>query len=59
MNELLIIIFIVAYAAIAFEHPIKVNKSASALIGGRIVVDDLRLLTGHVVEAVKRVAFIY
>jgi len=29
----LIAIFVVAYAAIALEHPIKVNKSASALIG--------------------------
>src|SRR3979490_2502990 len=26
-------IFVIAYAAIALEHPIKVNKSASALVG--------------------------
>lgn len=29
----LVIVFVLAYAAIALEHPIKVNKSASALIG--------------------------
>jgi Na+/H+ antiporter NhaD/arsenite permease-like protein len=29
----IIVIFIVAYAAIALEHPINVNKSASALVG--------------------------
>lgn len=29
----LIVIFIVAYACIALEHPIKVNKTASALLG--------------------------
>ena len=33
MLTALIIIFVLAYAAIAFEHPLKVNKSASALIG--------------------------
>jgi NhaD family Na+/H+ antiporter len=34
MVTLLIAIFIVGYAAIAFEHPIKINKSASALLTG-------------------------
>lgn len=32
MLTLLIVIFVVAYAAIALEHPIGVNKSASALL---------------------------
>jgi Na+/H+ antiporter NhaD/arsenite permease-like protein len=31
------IIFLVAYAAIAFEHPLKINKSASALIGAGLL----------------------
>jgi Na+/H+ antiporter NhaD/arsenite permease-like protein len=31
------IIFIVAYAAIALEHPIKINKSASALVGAGVL----------------------
>src|SRR5882762_799904 len=30
-------IFVIAYAAIALEHPIKVNKSASALIGAGLL----------------------
>lgn len=33
MVSTLVIIFVVAYAAIALEHPIKINKSASALLG--------------------------
>ncbi len=31
------IVFILAYAAIAFEHPINVNKSASALVGAGLL----------------------
>lgn len=34
MITALIIVFALGYAAIAFEHPLKVNKSASALITG-------------------------
>jgi Na+/H+ antiporter NhaD/arsenite permease-like protein len=34
MIELLIVVFIVGYAFIAFEHQIKINKSATALITG-------------------------
>lgn len=33
----IIVIFLVAYAAIALEHPLKVNKSASALIGSGLL----------------------
>jgi Na+/H+ antiporter NhaD/arsenite permease-like protein len=33
----LIIIFVLAYAAIALEHPLKVNKSATALIGSGLL----------------------
>jgi Na+/H+ antiporter NhaD/arsenite permease-like protein len=31
------IIFVIAYAAIALEHPLKVNKSATALIGSGLL----------------------
>ena len=31
---IILIIFITGYIAIAFEHPLKVNKAASALITG-------------------------
>jgi NhaD family Na+/H+ antiporter len=37
MLTTLIVIFIVAYAAIALEHPLKINKSASALIGAGLL----------------------
>lgn len=37
MLNVLIIIFVLTYAAIAFEHPLKVNKSASALIGAGLL----------------------
>lgn len=37
MLTTLVIIFIIAYAAIALEHPLKVNKSASALIGAGLL----------------------
>ena len=32
MEFLIIIVFVVGYMAIAFEHPIKINKTASALV---------------------------
>ena len=34
ISTLLIIVFILGYIAIAFEHPLKLNKAASALITG-------------------------
>jgi len=33
-NVLIIIVFVLGYIAIAFEHPLKLNKAASALITG-------------------------
>ncbi len=46
MLTLLVVIFVVAYAAIALEHPIKVNKSASALIGAGLLWTIYALFTG-------------
>lgn len=37
MLTAIVVIFVLAYAAIAFEHPLKVNKSASALIGAGLL----------------------
>lgn len=34
MNWLIVIIFIIGYAAIAFEHSIRINKAATALVTG-------------------------
>jgi len=37
MVTALVVIFVLAYAAIALEHPLKVNKSASALLGAGLL----------------------
>jgi NhaD family Na+/H+ antiporter len=37
MVTMLVVVFVLAYAAIALEHPLKVNKSASALIGAGLL----------------------
>jgi Na+/H+ antiporter NhaD/arsenite permease-like protein len=34
MTSIIVIVFIVGYLAIAFEHPLKINKAASALLTG-------------------------
>lgn len=47
MNILLISIFVIAYAAIAFEHPIKINKSASALLGAGLLWSIYALMMGE------------
>jgi len=33
----IVVIFIIAYAAIALEHPFKINKGASALLGAGLL----------------------
>ena len=43
MEILLIIIFIIGYLAIALEHPIKIDKAASALVMGGIIWGALAL----------------
>jgi NhaD family Na+/H+ antiporter len=37
MTTALIAVFVVTYLAIAFEHPLKLNKSASALLGAGVL----------------------
>lgn len=37
MLTLLVVVFVIAYAAIVLEHPIKINKSASALVGAGLL----------------------
>ena len=34
MEVVIVAIFVIGYLAIALEHPIKVNKTASALLTG-------------------------
>ena len=43
MEIFLLIIFIIGYLAIAFEHPIKIDKAASALVMGGIIWGALAL----------------
>ncbi|WP_020586606.1 sodium:proton antiporter NhaD [Desulfobacter curvatus] len=47
MHTLLIVIFVLAYSAIAFEHPLRVNKSASALLGAGIMWTIYAVATGN------------
>ena len=37
MTTIIVAIFIIGYAAIAFEHPLKVNKAASAILTGVLI----------------------
>jgi Na+/H+ antiporter NhaD/arsenite permease-like protein len=37
MLTLLILVFVIAYAAIALEHPLQVNKTATALLGAGLL----------------------
>ncbi|HAB98627.1 MAG TPA: hypothetical protein DCE71_02245, partial [Parachlamydiales bacterium] len=47
---LVIIIFTVGYCAIIFEHNIKVNKTASALLMAVLTWTVLFLIPGHVLS---------
>lgn len=46
MLTTLVIVFIIAYAAIALEHPLNINKSASALIGAGLLWTVYAMSTG-------------
>jgi Na+/H+ antiporter NhaD/arsenite permease-like protein len=47
MLTALVIIFVLAYAAIALEHPLKINKSASALVGAGLLWTVYALASGN------------
>jgi len=46
MSAVLIIVFLLAYAAIAFEEPLGINKSGAALIGAVVLWTIHALFTG-------------
>ena len=52
MLTTLIIIFVIAYLAIALEHPLKINKAATALAGAGLMWTVYALLStsGHITE---------
>lgn len=47
MLTLLVVIFVLAYAAIALEHPLRINKSASALLGAGLLWTIYAVATGE------------
>lgn len=47
MLTILVIIFIITYAAIALEHPIKINKAASALLGAGLLWTVYAVMNGN------------
>jgi Na+/H+ antiporter NhaD/arsenite permease-like protein len=54
MEIIAVIIFLVGYLAIAFEHPIKINKTASALVTGVLVWVVFALVRGaHDLESLS------
>jgi Na+/H+ antiporter NhaD/arsenite permease-like protein len=46
MLSMLVLVFVAAYAAIALEHPLKVNKSASALVGAGLLWTIYAVMSG-------------
>lgn len=58
MNTLLIVVFVITYAAITLEHQLKLNKSAPALLGAGLLwslyalhLGDNQALTQHLNES--------
>lgn len=56
MAILIVLIFVIGYAAIAFEHPLKINKTASALLTG-VLCWTVYILSTH--ENEKVIAQLY
>jgi Na+/H+ antiporter NhaD/arsenite permease-like protein len=59
----LVIVFVIAYSAIALEHPIKINKSASALVGAGLLwtiyalsMSDAQAVSGQLGESLMGTA---
>jgi Na+/H+ antiporter NhaD/arsenite permease-like protein len=47
LSGAIVLIFVIAYAAIALEHPIRINKSASALVGAGLLWTVYALWSGN------------
>jgi Na+/H+ antiporter NhaD/arsenite permease-like protein len=52
MESIVIALFVVGYLAIALEHPIKINKTASALLTGVLCWTIYAVYTSHSIEHV-------
>ena len=47
MEQLIVLIFILGYLAIAFEHPLKINKTGAALFMGLLLWTVYRIGFPH------------
>ena len=63
MSSALILIFVITYLAITLEHPIKINKSASALLGAGLLwtvyalaTNDQHLVSHQLSESIASTA---
>lgn len=63
MNLLIALVFVVGYAGIAFEHPLKINKTASALLTGVLCwtiymmgSSDVDLVSGQLYEHLGQIS---
>ena len=50
MEASVIVIFVIGYLLIAFEHPIKINKSATAIVAGVLCWSVYALFSDQSVE---------
>lgn len=63
MHLLIVLVFVIGYAGIAFEHPLKVNKTASALLTGVLCwtiymlgSSDVDLVSGQLYEHLGQIS---
>jgi Na+/H+ antiporter NhaD/arsenite permease-like protein len=56
MLTILIVVFVLAYAAIALEHPLGISKSASALVGAGLLWTIYALSSGNAAEVSDQIA---
>ncbi len=54
MLAALVIIFVIVYAAIALEHPLKINKTATALLGSGLLWTVYAAANGNASRAVEQ-----
>lgn len=63
MNLLIVLVFVIGYTCIAFEHPLKINKTASALLTGVLCwtiymmgSSDVNLVSGQLYEHLGQIS---
>lgn len=56
MLTTLIVVFVIAYAAIVLEHPLRINKSASALVGAGLLWTIYALSSGDSLQVSEQLS---